>query len=387
MGLSLLFPLGLAALAAWLVPLLLHLARRQESRLTEFAALRWLRARPKPRQRVRFDEWPLLLVRLLLLALIALLLAGLAWQAGDDRRPRVLVSPGVDAGALRALHLPEDARLQWLAEGLPAFDTPMPAAPQAVASLLREADAQLPARASLTVVVPADWGAVDAQRPLLSRRVSWRVLPGRAPAAANSSPAVPLHLLAVGFEDGAPSLRTLRALHAAWQPTATALPQADANAPDARVATTGTLAVWGSPTPPTRAWLDWVDRGGELMLPGTATWPAGVVASARWRDEHGDALLLSARVGHGQLWQLPGGLDPSTAPRLLDARFPRELARQLRPAAAPARVTASDFAPGLIARQWPRPAPGLLPGLSLLIALVFALERWMATVPRRGEYS
>ncbi len=86
MGLSLLFPLGLAALAAWLLPLLIHLARRQESRLTEFAALRWLRAQPRPRQRIRVDEWPLLLLRLLLLALLALLLAGLAWRDEDAQR-------------------------------------------------------------------------------------------------------------------------------------------------------------------------------------------------------------------------------------------------------------------------------------------------------------
>ena len=41
---SLLFPLGLAALAAWLLPLLIHLARRHPYTPLDFAALRWLRA-------------------------------------------------------------------------------------------------------------------------------------------------------------------------------------------------------------------------------------------------------------------------------------------------------------------------------------------------------
>ena len=64
MSLAFLLPAGLAALAALVVPLLLHLARRHEQTPTDFAALRWLRQKPKPRHRIRFDEWPLLLVRL-----------------------------------------------------------------------------------------------------------------------------------------------------------------------------------------------------------------------------------------------------------------------------------------------------------------------------------
>ena len=75
MNLAFLLPAGLAALAALVVPLLLHLARRHEQTPTDFAALRWLRQKPKPRHRIRFDEWPLLLLRLLLLALLSLWLA------------------------------------------------------------------------------------------------------------------------------------------------------------------------------------------------------------------------------------------------------------------------------------------------------------------------
>ena len=43
MSLALLLPAGLAALAALLLPLLVHLARRSEQRPTVFAALQWLR--------------------------------------------------------------------------------------------------------------------------------------------------------------------------------------------------------------------------------------------------------------------------------------------------------------------------------------------------------
>ena len=57
----LLAPLGLAALAALIVPLLIHLRRRTEEVPLDFAAMRWLEALPKPRRRLRFDE---LLLRL-----------------------------------------------------------------------------------------------------------------------------------------------------------------------------------------------------------------------------------------------------------------------------------------------------------------------------------
>ena len=49
MSFTLLFPLGLAALVAWALPLLLHLVRREKQQPTEFAALRWLAVRAKPR--------------------------------------------------------------------------------------------------------------------------------------------------------------------------------------------------------------------------------------------------------------------------------------------------------------------------------------------------
>ena len=95
MGFGLLAPAALAALVALLLPLLLHLARRDATRPTPFAALRWLRERPRPRRRLRFDDWSLLLVRLLLLGLLAL---WLAWPVQHDASPPshwTVVSPGV----------------------------------------------------------------------------------------------------------------------------------------------------------------------------------------------------------------------------------------------------------------------------------------------------
>ena len=138
MSLGLLFPLGLLALAAWLVPLLIHLARRQHDTPLEFAALRWLRAKARPRQRIRFDQWPLLLVRLLLLAALALLLARPLLHGGAaDTHPVTVVAPGLDGAALRGDD--RDGDWRWLAPGFPALQAASPAAAQPLASLLRDA--------------------------------------------------------------------------------------------------------------------------------------------------------------------------------------------------------------------------------------------------------
>ncbi|MDQ3512000.1 MAG: BatA domain-containing protein, partial [Pseudomonadota bacterium] len=180
MSLALLLPLGLAALAALLVPLLVHLARRSEERMVNFAALRWLQSRPQPRRKRRFDEYLLLLLRLLLLAALALLLAEPVLYGQPDRRPWTVVMPGVDTAALPPA-LP-DARMHWLAAGFPRVDpanvdaVALPAAEASPSSLLRQLDADLPAGTPLTVVVPETLDGADAERPRLSRQVSWEVV-------------------------------------------------------------------------------------------------------------------------------------------------------------------------------------------------------------------
>ena len=94
MSLGLLAPLGLAALAALALPLLVHLARREEQVPTDFAALRWLAAKFRPRQRLRFEEILLLALRLLLVAALALLLARPVLFGGRGDAAWLVVLPG-----------------------------------------------------------------------------------------------------------------------------------------------------------------------------------------------------------------------------------------------------------------------------------------------------
>lgn len=354
MSLALLFPLGLLALAAWLVPLLVHLARRQQYATLEFAALRWLRAKARPRQRIRLDEWPLLLVRLLLLAALAVLLARPVLRGGaPDTRAVVVVAPGVDAARVRTEQPQADAR--WLAPGFASIDTPAPPAAQPLTSLLRELDQQLPAGAPLTVYVPDPLTGADAQRPRLSRSVHWRPLAtpplvptARAGTALRLRPGTPLE---------ADAERVLNALQRAW--TGQPLAAAAASAPR-----DGEIGVWLSATPLSPPWQAWLERAEQ----GAA----------------GRAVLGEHRVGKGRVLRFSAVLAPSALPILQDPSFPRQLQTLLHPTAAPQWVGAADHAP-LAGAAAPAPRPReLAPWLLGLIVLLFALERWWATSPRRG---
>ncbi|MEG2802688.1 BatA domain-containing protein [Stenotrophomonas sp.] len=370
---TLLFPLGLLALAAWLIPLLVHLARRQQLAPLPFAALRWLRAQARPRQRIRLDEWPLLVVRLLLLAALALLLARPVLLGGDGAaRPVVAVAPGLPLDAVGVL--PRDADARWLAPGFAALDTPAPAAAQPLSSLLRELDQQLPAGAPLTVYLPDPMTGADGERPRLSRPVQWRPLAREAtapPAPASRAPR--LHL---GAPVDAPALRVLNAVQQAWrgQP----LPP-----PDARVPAEGQIGVWLSPAPLPPRWQAWLQAGGTLLA------APGADADAReavvvLRDAQGLPVLREQRVGQGRLLRFSAALSPARLPILQDADFPRRLAACVQPVAAPQWVAAGVHAPLTGARAPAPPPRPLAPWLLVLIVLLFALERWLATAARRA---
>jgi hypothetical protein len=124
-------PLGLAALAALLLPLLIHLARRDIQRPIDFAALRWLSPRPKPHRRPRLDERALFAARLVLLTLLALALARPAIWGESRGGSWLVVAPGVDRDAARA-QAPNAVRRLWLTPGFPDLSRSMPRGATAV---------------------------------------------------------------------------------------------------------------------------------------------------------------------------------------------------------------------------------------------------------------
>jgi hypothetical protein len=373
----LLAPLGLAALAALIVPLLIHLYRRTEEVPVDFAALRWLDALPRPRSKLRFDEWLLLALRLLLLALLALLLARPAVLGSESDAPRVLAAPGVDPEAARAIAGPE-GDVRWIAPDVPSLDTAAPPARVPVSSLIRQFDAELPAGAPLTILVPPVLGGVDAEPLRLTRKVTWRVVGEAKPPAAPAPAQVPA--LAVRHAAGGePALRYFRAAAAAWSDT----PRFEAVADDS-LPPPDQLLVWLTPGPVPQRVTDWVSKGGTVLLDEAAEVAMPAATAALWRDPMGNTLVEGAPLGAGRIMRFARALEPAAMPELLAPDFAATLRDLVTPPAPPpARVAAAAFAPVAGAGPYPLPPRDVAPWLTLLIALTFCAERWLATRQHR----
>lgn len=375
---TLLTPMALVALAALTLPLLIHLARRTEQRRTDFAALRWLRAKPRPRQRPRFEEWPLLIVRLLLLAMLALWLARPVTPAVPDLRPRLYVVPGIVA-TQAARWQTKDSDPHWLAPGFPSLDTPAPSTMVPVASLVRQLDSELPPGVPVRVLVPEVIEGADAQVPRLSHAVDWRVVSGRMPIA---QPAVPTPLaLTIRAEQGRSDTRYLAAVAAAWQAPGTAADLASLTAP---LPDRGTLLAWlGRGAMPAEL-VAWVRVGGTVIVPAEMTAPPGPIVTAA-RDGQGRAFLQVMPLGRGRLFRFTVPLSPARLPALLEPDFPDRLRSAIRPAPTPTRAYARDIAPDTGAARGFRPTPlrEWRDIIAPIVAALFLLERWLATARRR----
>lgn len=383
---GLLLPAALAALAALLIPLVIHIARRSEDRPVDFAALRWLRRKPRPKSRLRFDEKLLLASRLLLLILLALWLAQPVLFGGEGKTAYVAVAPGADlaqAGQVEGAPVADYARAHWLAPGFPTLKEDRPEGVAPLASLLRQLDADLPAGASLIVVVLQVIDGADAERPRLSRRVEWRVVPGAAPVV-RATPA-PVPALSIRHDEArAGGLRYLRAAALAWRPAGEDA-DVDVGDLDAALPPAKRKLVWlgaGSP-PPTL--LRWVEGGGTALVGSDMLFPEDADRVVVWRDALGRPLVEAAPLGSGRLMRFTRPLTPAAMPELLEADFPAQLRAVLDPTTrAPTRVDAADYVPTTGARHVD-PAPrDLRPWLAVLIGLVLLLERWLATRRKRG---
>jgi hypothetical protein len=385
-------PAGFGAFAALAVPLLIHWMRRSDRRVVSFAAQRYLREQPHPREDRAWHERVLLLLRLLLLASLALLLAWPVWRGGAPPAspvPVVIVAPGIDAAAAHAAIDAPLADWHWLADGAP------------FTSRLRELDAALAPGTPVTVLVPEDLRGLDAERLRLAHTVNWRPLPGlgpQEPPAAQSpaaqSPAAPASAAAaggfaaaspltlavredaVGSGAGATEVGVLRAVAAAWAA--------------AGVPASVELAARDAPLPPPSTWLVWL--GGAELPPAVDAWirAGGRALASRQPDGGGEVALSDAasaaifrerRMGTGRLLSLAAPLLPDAVPALRSARFPQELYALLNePGEPPDRAPAQSVAP--LVRAPPlgggRVRP-LAPPFALAAALLFLLERSYAT--------
>lgn len=394
MSFALLYTTGLAALAALLVPLLLHLIRRAEYRTTPFAAIRWIRAQLRQRKRLRFRDIPLLLLRLVLLALIALLLAQPVLR-GDATAAKhwVLVAPGADISVARDRIQSVDSDSangdwRWLAPGFPALSGTTKPTTSDSASLLREIDTELPATSRISIVVPNVVDGLDGERPTLSREVEWIVVEGTMPAIPARDDDAPTRLL-VRYDDSQPAnAGYIDALEKAWQidwPNVSI----DRREIDAALPDDSSWLLWLSPQRP-ESLQRWIKNGGVAVATPAADDIKLIDSEAVWRDEHQNVIANSQRVGQGRLVSLSGAFTPSELPALLDADFPQRLYDVFAgPLPAPTRALAAALKPELALNASSAATASLATRtpldawFALAIAILFAIERVWAS-GRRG---
>lgn len=377
---SLLLPLGLAALAALIVPIVVHLIRRPEQDVIDFAALRWLGERARPRRRLRFDDPWLLLLRLLLLAAIALLIA----QPVLERDPRghgtlVAVVPGIDTVLARATVEAADADWRWLAPGFPALDQAAPASTREMSSLVRELDAQLDEQRALIVIVPETLDGLDSERVRLQRVIDWRVV--AAPDAPKATPVERMsrRLVIAGAAVDDPAWVPLEAAVAAWNHDASGRASIERLA-EGQMPATGDWLIWRGGALPAGL-TAWVEQGGRALINADDSDGAGRIVL---QDVHGAAVARTRALGRGRVVSLVRAWSPQAWPELVEATFPDTLAALFADApAVPARAAAHAVAPREGAAALTPPVFPLDPLLVLVIAVLFLGERWMAT--RRRE--
>jgi hypothetical protein len=138
------------------------------------------------------------------------------------------------------------------------------------------------------------------------------------------------------------------------------------------------VLVWLVPGPLPAHVSGWVRRGGTALVDSTAEVAEGARTVA-WHDPSGAPLVEAVTLGRGRLLQLRQPLTPMAMPLLLEPDFPRRLRDLLAPAAAPSSAHATNVAPAVGGRRYAQPARDLQPWLAMLIALLFAVERWVAT--------
>ncbi len=422
---TLLSPAALWTLAALALPLAVHLWRRPP-RTVRLGSLRFLQSRPRRLQNLRWREWVLLAVRLALLTLLALGLARPLWRQPPPTRPQrwVLLDPaaapaGPSLQRLRALQS-AGAETRLLAPGFPMIQAPSadPSAPAPdLWSLLREADATLPAGSSLTVFSPGRLASLHGVRPFLVHcRVEWinpfSVDLGTVVDALPPPP--PLTVLILHDADRAEDARYVAA-------ALRAVAQTDKRSVTLSVASTATLptsaADWifwlsAQPVPPTVT-VDAANVVNDAAAPAADATPGWIVpqpgtaafgppvrlwqrvpptaGSVIWTDGFGQGLLTRTNEIHGIRWHFASRFHPAwndlplgtALPSCLQALLAAENAGSVKypdhRLADPSQFPPSDR-PTVSAAKFslPRVETDLRPPLWLLAALLFCLERFLS---------
>lgn len=394
-------PLGLLALGALLVPLVLHLVRRPPQ-IVRVGSLRFLEKDRRPVRSLRWHRWLLLLLRCALLAALAFALAGAAWQPRTAAPARwLLLVPGTVLDPV-ARATWDRLRAEGYAPRLLAADfpllkaTPPTEAPVDAWSLLREADLAVPAGSRAHVFGPTSSTLFRGSRPELARlAVTWH---GTAAAPQSSPPPTPAPRVALvaaaNRPDDARYLRALfTALGASVVTDATAdwvFHLGDVPLPPALAAATarGAVLVTDAPdTTPTRAVVRTFSAGADgLRLHRRSDLSAG---AALQRDSAGEPWLTETRSGTGRHWRFAFRFHPDWTDWPLRGAWAAWWRAQLAPPPETAPPLALEqAAPAYVPVSLSGPATStslaridLRPWAWWLALLLFAVERTLSLRP------
>lgn len=380
MKFSLLLPSALMALFALAIPVLIHLSRRSEHKLVDFAAIRWLNAHLRPQRKWLLQELLLLLVRMILLMALALLLAQPMLKSDAKAEHWIVVVPGAKVADFDNPPTAKNVQWHWLTPGFPAFDLSQKKSTIALSSLLRELDSQLPTSTQLTVVLPEKLVGLDGERIQLSRKVNWVVTSGTMNDHKQKQENTSVRL-AVRYDLAhKDSLKYFRALQDSWQSAkkenqlvgVTLL----SNAPPSK----GQALVWLASGELPTSIMQWVQEGGILLASSDVQFQNSDIGAPIWRDAQGYVVMRSYNHGRGRIMQWQKALTPSEMPILLDAQFPDKLLTVLKPESlAPSAAYAKNQAPDIVAKNWPLLPDSMKAWFIGIILLLFALERILAT--------
>lgn len=187
---ELLSPISLLALSAVALPLILHLRKDRKSKVLLVGSVSLFPKEARFRgKRRRISEWLLLALRMLLVALLALLLAKPVWRSTRAQTGGwLLIDPGAYAGrrALVDSLLRAGYELHAFERGFPviaAGDTPLAPgsytamAPTAYWSLAALVQRQSPAGISLYVLTTNQLSLFKGPRPVIEPRLHWDTYP------------------------------------------------------------------------------------------------------------------------------------------------------------------------------------------------------------------
>ena len=179
---ELLSPISLLALSAVALPLILHLRKDRKSKVLLVGSVSLFPKEARFRgKRRRISEWLLLALRMLLVALLALLLAGPVWRSTRARTGGwLLIDPGAYAQRKQLVDslLRAGYELHAFERGFPviaAGDTPLnPTAYWSLAALLQR---QSPPGISLYVLTTNQLSLFKGPRPVIEPRLHWETYP------------------------------------------------------------------------------------------------------------------------------------------------------------------------------------------------------------------